>query len=75
MSDAAPINRSPTVVLVHGAFTDASSWNRVFERLLAKGIKVTAPANPLRGISIDSAYTAHRADLGVRDLAGLPAEA
>jgi len=49
---------SPTVVLVHGAFADASSWNGVIERLLAKGVKVTAPANPLRGISIDSAYLA-----------------
>jgi len=45
-------------VLVHGAFADASSWNGVIERLLAKGVKVTAPANPLRGISIDSAYLA-----------------
>jgi pimeloyl-ACP methyl ester carboxylesterase len=46
----------PTVVLVHGAFADASSWNEVAERLLAEGIQVMAPANPLRGISIDSAY-------------------
>jgi pimeloyl-ACP methyl ester carboxylesterase len=49
---------SPTVVLVHGAFADASSWNGVIERLQAKGLNVTAPANPLRGISIDSAYIA-----------------
>jgi pimeloyl-ACP methyl ester carboxylesterase len=46
----------PTVVLVHGAFADASSWNEVIERLQAEGIQVKAPANPLRGISIDSAY-------------------
>jgi pimeloyl-ACP methyl ester carboxylesterase len=46
----------PTVVLVHGAFADGSSWNDVIERLQAEGIQVTAPANPLRGISIDSAY-------------------
>src|SRR5215217_7528584 len=45
-----------TVVLVHGAFADASSWNDVIERLQADGVQVTAPANPLRGISIDSAY-------------------
>jgi pimeloyl-ACP methyl ester carboxylesterase len=51
--------RTPlTVVLVHGAYADASSWNGVIERLLARGVKVTAPANPLRGISIDSAYIA-----------------
>ena len=40
-----------TVVLVHGAFADASSWNGVIERLQAAGVQVTAPANPLRGIS------------------------
>ena len=51
-------NASPTVVLVHGAFADASSWNGVIERLHAKGVTVTAPANPLRGIAHDSAYTA-----------------
>ena len=49
---------SPTVVLVHGAFADASSWNGVIARLQARGLNVTAPANPLRGISIDSAYIA-----------------
>jgi pimeloyl-ACP methyl ester carboxylesterase len=45
-----------TVVLVHGAFADASSWNGVIERLQADGIDVVAPANPLRGIAHDSAY-------------------
>jgi pimeloyl-ACP methyl ester carboxylesterase len=54
MSDTAPL----TVVLVHGAFADSSSWDGVIERLQANGVQVTAPANPLRGISIDSAYTA-----------------
>jgi pimeloyl-ACP methyl ester carboxylesterase len=49
---------APTVVLVHGAFADASSWNGVIERLQDKGVQVTAPANPLRGIEIDSAYIA-----------------
>jgi pimeloyl-ACP methyl ester carboxylesterase len=47
-----------TVVLVHGAFADASSWNGVIERLQADGIKATAPPNPLRGITADSAYIA-----------------
>src|SRR5262249_11404563 len=47
-----------TVVLVHGAFADASSWSGVVERLQAAGVQVTAPANPLRGIAIDSAYLA-----------------
>jgi pimeloyl-ACP methyl ester carboxylesterase len=54
MTDSVP----PTVVLVHGAFADASSWNGVIERLQAKGVEVTAPANPLRGIATDSAYIA-----------------
>jgi pimeloyl-ACP methyl ester carboxylesterase len=54
MTDSA----TPTVVLVHGAFADASSWNGVIERLQAKGVEVTAPANPLRGIATDSAYIA-----------------
>ena len=47
-----------TVVLVHGAFADASSWNGVITRLQAEGVPVTAPANPLRGIAADSAYIA-----------------
>ena len=58
MSEATHNNDSPTVVLVHGAFADASSWNGVIERLQAKGVPVTAPANPLRGIAADSAYIA-----------------
>jgi pimeloyl-ACP methyl ester carboxylesterase len=49
-TDTAPL----TVVLVHGAFTDASGWSGVTERLQAAGIQVTAPANPLPGIATDS---------------------
>jgi len=48
----------PTVVLVHGAFADGSSWNGVIERLQQQGYTVIAPANPLRGVTADSAYTA-----------------
>ncbi|MEV6025902.1 alpha/beta hydrolase [Streptomyces sp. NPDC052036] len=48
----------PTVVLVHGAFADASSWNGVVERLQRQGYTVVAPANPLRGLYTDSAYIA-----------------
>ena len=58
MSETTNGSGTPTVVLVHGAFADASSWNGVIERLQAKGVQAKAPANPLRGISIDSAYTA-----------------
>jgi len=49
-------DRPLTVVLVHGAYADSSSWNGVIELLQAKGIQVRAAVNPLRGISIDSAY-------------------
>jgi pimeloyl-ACP methyl ester carboxylesterase len=49
---------TPTVVLVHGAFADASSFNGVIERLQAQGVPVVAVANPLRGIASDSAYVA-----------------
>ncbi|MDP4500617.1 alpha/beta fold hydrolase [Nonomuraea turcica] len=48
----------PTVVLVHGAFADASCWKGVIERLQRKGYAVLAPANPLRGLSADAAGTA-----------------
>jgi pimeloyl-ACP methyl ester carboxylesterase len=59
MSETRSTNGIPTVVLVHGAFADGSSWNGVIERLLARDVPVTAPANPLRGISVDSAYIAN----------------
>ena len=47
---------SPTVVLVHGAFADASSWSGVIAELQAAGVNVTAPPNQLRGIPTDAAY-------------------
>jgi pimeloyl-ACP methyl ester carboxylesterase len=52
------MSNPPTVVLVHGAFADASSWEGVIKKLQATGVNVTAPANPLRGLSSDSAYIA-----------------
>jgi pimeloyl-ACP methyl ester carboxylesterase len=48
----------PTIVLVHGAYADASSWNSVIELLQQEGYTVIAPANPLRGVAADSAYMA-----------------
>jgi pimeloyl-ACP methyl ester carboxylesterase len=48
----------PTIVLVHGAFADSSSWNGVASRLLAKGYPVVAVANPLRGVQSDAKYVA-----------------
>src|SRR4051794_7902055 len=54
-----PTSTAPlTVVLVHGAFADSSSWDGVIENLQATGMQVTAAPNPLRGISHDSAYIA-----------------
>ena len=59
MSQTTPTYTGPlTVVLVHGAFADASSWTGVIERLQKAGVQVTAPANPLRGLASDSAYLA-----------------
>jgi pimeloyl-ACP methyl ester carboxylesterase len=52
----APIPPPPTIVLVHGAFTDASSWAGVIGLLRAAGSTVRAPANPLRGLAHDAAY-------------------
>lgn len=46
----------PTVVLVHGAFADSTSWNDVIRRLRHDGHPVVAVANPLRSLSGDSAY-------------------
>jgi pimeloyl-ACP methyl ester carboxylesterase len=48
--------KKPTIVLVHGAFADASSWNGVVKRLQHDGYQVVAPANPLRGLIGDAAY-------------------
>lgn len=47
-----------TVVLVHGAFADASSWSAVVVQLLAAGLDVRAVANPLRGLAADARYVA-----------------
>ena len=47
-----------TIVLVHGAFADASTWGGVSARLLPAGHHVIATANPLRGLASDSAYLA-----------------
>jgi pimeloyl-ACP methyl ester carboxylesterase len=57
-SEARLNSAQPTVVLLHGAWADASSWKRVVDRLLDRGYPVIAPANPLRGLASDSAYLA-----------------
>ena len=48
----------PTIVLVHGDWADASSWNRVIPRLQDRGFTVVAPPNTLRGPSQDAPYLA-----------------
>lgn len=60
MTDATPSPgaAAPTVVLIHGAFADSSSFNEVISRLQVAGIAVRAVPNPLRGIAHDSAYIA-----------------
>ncbi|QNK02266.1 alpha/beta fold hydrolase [Dyella telluris] len=48
--------QKPVIVLVHGAFADASSWNGVVNILHKDGYFVIAAANPLRGAKSDGAY-------------------
>ena len=46
----------PTIVLLHGAFADGSSWNKVTAKLQKDGYTVVAPAVPLRSIADDTKY-------------------
>jgi pimeloyl-ACP methyl ester carboxylesterase len=45
----------PTIVLVHGAFAESASWDRVIRHLADAGHDVIAAANPLRGLAADAA--------------------
>jgi pimeloyl-ACP methyl ester carboxylesterase len=45
----------PTIVLVHGAFAESASWDRVIDPLVSAGHPVIAAANPLRGLASDAA--------------------
>ena len=45
----------PTIVLVHGAFAESASWDRVIDSLAGAGHPVIAAANPLRGVAADAA--------------------
>ena len=45
----------PTIVLVHGAFAESASWDRVIDALLGAGHPVIAAATPLRGLAADAA--------------------
>jgi pimeloyl-ACP methyl ester carboxylesterase len=46
----------PTIVLVHGAWADGSTWSGEVQRLQRKGYTVDVAPNPLRGLAEDSAY-------------------
>jgi pimeloyl-ACP methyl ester carboxylesterase len=51
-------SRAPTVVLVHGAFAESSSWNGVLPLLERDGYHLIAAAVPLRGVHSDARYVA-----------------
>jgi len=55
MTDA---TTKPTIVLVHGAWADGSSWDAVTRALQAQGYTVLVPPNLLRGLADDAAYVA-----------------
>lgn len=59
MNKSAAITGAPTIVLVHGGFADASSWNGVIDQLQGADLTTIAPANPLRGLVNDSAYVSN----------------
>ena len=54
----APAQPRPTIVLIHGAWADGSSWSGVIRRLQHDGFTVDAPPNPLRNLMDDSASVA-----------------
>ncbi len=56
MSVTTAVEGRPTIVLVHGAFAESSSWNRVMAPLIDDGYPVLAVANPLRGVQRDAEY-------------------
>jgi pimeloyl-ACP methyl ester carboxylesterase len=63
VAQAAPASASPatagtpTVVLVHGAWADGSSWSKVIPLLQAKGIRVMGVQNPLTSLADDVTAT------------------
>jgi pimeloyl-ACP methyl ester carboxylesterase len=55
-SASSATEEKPTIVLVHGAFADGSSWNKVIPILEKKGYKVIAVQNPLTSLNDDVAF-------------------
>jgi pimeloyl-ACP methyl ester carboxylesterase len=50
-TDMSELINTPTVVLVHGGFADASFWAPVIKELRADDVPILAPPNPLRGLA------------------------
>jgi pimeloyl-ACP methyl ester carboxylesterase len=48
---------NPSVVLVHGAYADGSSWSEVIKHLQGAGVTATAVQNPLISLADDVAHT------------------
>jgi hypothetical protein len=58
------MSKISNVVLVHGAWADASSWSKVIPLLVAKGLKVTAVQLPLNSYEADVATVRRAIELG-----------
>lgn len=59
VSSAVAQQAKPTIVLVHGAFADSSSWNGVIKILEKDGYPVVGAANPLRSVKGDAQYVSN----------------
>ena len=59
---------NPTIVLVHGAFADASGFRGLHDQLLGQDVTVIAPPNPLRGLILQPDFVTWR--YGVLDANG-----
>src|SRR5580704_5295954 len=57
------MDNRPSIVLVHGAWADGSSWSGVVERLQADGYRVTAPQFPMTSLAADVARLRQVLDL------------
>jgi pimeloyl-ACP methyl ester carboxylesterase len=57
-----PVNGTPTIAFVHGAWADNSGWSDVMKSLTADGFEVVGISNPLRGPAFDGAYVASLAN-------------
>ena len=58
LNPASAQDNKPTIVFVHGAFAESSSWDGILTKLIAKGYPTIAVANPLRGVKSDADYVA-----------------